>query len=72
MRASQAFKEEENTTIYFWGIKDNLNYYSFKIFPQYISPKYFSEGVIHLGLQLRWITPSSICLILHILLSLIH
>ena len=47
MRASQAFKEEENTTIYFLGIKDNLNYYSFKIFPQNISPKYFSEDVIH-------------------------
>ena len=31
-----------------------------------------SEGVIHLGLQPRRITPSSICLILHLLLSLIH
>ena len=30
------------------------------------------EGVIHLGLRTLWITPSSICLILHILLSLIH
>ena len=29
-----------------------------------------SEGVIHL--RLRWITPSSICRILHILLSLIQ
>ena len=31
-----------------------------------------SEDVIHLGLQPRWITPSSICIILHILLSLIQ
>ena len=28
--------------------------------------------VIYLGLWPQWITPSSICLILHILLSLIH
>ena len=26
-----------------------------------------SQGVIHLSLRLRWITPSSICKILHIL-----
>ena len=50
MRASHAFKEEENTTIYFLAIKDKLNYYSFTIFPQNISPTYFSEGVIHRGL----------------------
>ena len=31
-----------------------------------------SEGVIHLGLRLLWITPSLICRILHILLSLIQ
>ena len=31
-----------------------------------------SESVIHLGLQPRWITPSLICRILHILLSLIQ
>ena len=30
------------------------------------------EGVIHLGLQSWWITPSLICRILHILLSLIQ
>ena len=30
-----------------------------------------SEGVIHLGLRPLWITPSLICRILHILLSLI-
>ena len=30
---------------------------------------FVSEGVIHLGLQPPWITPPSICLILHILLS---
>ena len=29
-----------------------------------------SEDVIHLDLQPRWITPFSICIILHILLSL--
>ena len=57
MRASQAFKEEENTTIYFLAIKDKLNYYSFKIFPQNISWRVLSTEA---------------CLILHILLSLIH
>ena len=31
-----------------------------------------SESVIHLGLRPRWITPSLICRILHILLSLIQ
>ena len=31
-----------------------------------------SEGVIHLGLPPLWITPSLICRILHILLSLIQ
>ena len=31
-----------------------------------------SEGVIHLGLRPLWITPSLICIILHILLSLIQ
>ena len=31
-----------------------------------------TEGVIHLGLRPLWITPSLICRILHILLSLIH
>ena len=31
-----------------------------------------SEGVIHLGNRPRWITPSSIIIILHILLSLFH
>ena len=31
-----------------------------------------SEGVIHLGLRPQWITPSLICRILHILLSLIQ
>ena len=31
-----------------------------------------SEGVIHLSLWPRWIPPSSICIILHFLLSLIH
>ena len=31
-----------------------------------------SEGVIHLGLQPLWITPSLICRILHILLSLLR
>ena len=31
-----------------------------------------SEGVIRLGLQPRWITPSSISIILHKMLSLIH
>ena len=34
--------------------------------------KQISKGVIHFGLRPLWITPSSICLILHILLSLIH
>ena len=29
--------------------------------------KQILEGVIHLGPRPRWITPSSICLILHIL-----
>ena len=33
---------------------------------------FFSEAVIHRGRRPRWITPSSICLILHILLRLIH
>ena len=28
---------------------------------------YLTEGVIHLGFRPQWITPSSICLILHIL-----
>jgi len=32
---------------------------------------HISEDVIHLGLQHRWITSSLICIILHILLSLI-
>ena len=31
-----------------------------------------SESVIHLGLRPRWITPSLICRILHILLSLVQ
>ena len=57
MRASQAFKEEENTTIYFLAMKDKLNYYSFTIFPQHIS---------------RRVLSTEACLILHILLSLIH
>ena len=34
--------------------------------------KQISEDVIHVGLRPLWITPSSISLILHILLSLIH
>ena len=31
-----------------------------------------SEDVIHLGPQSRWITPFLLCIILHILLSLIQ
>ena len=61
MRASQAFKEEENMTIYFLAIKDKLNYYSFTIFPQNISQ--------HIS---RRVLSTEACLILHILLSLIH
>ena len=34
--------------------------------------KKIPEGVIYLGLWPRWIPPSSICLIIHILLSLIR
>ena len=41
-------------------------------FVGYEEIKQIWEGVIHLGYRPRWITPSSICLILHILFSLIH
>ena len=53
----------------FWMNNKTINEFSFRIIWIIME---ISESVIHLGLQPRWITPSSISLIVHKILSLIH
>ena len=53
----------------FWMNNKAINEFGFR---RIWRLKQISESAIHLGPQPRWITPSSIRLILHILLSLIR
>ena len=56
---------EDDTNLFLSGVKYlTINEFGFRRIGRI---KQISEGVIHLGLRTRWITPSEICLILHIL-----